>query len=206
MGMESVRAAWWHCFVASLSDGLLVLGIFAVGWVVLRQHAWFVHPGVWGYSVMMTTGLVISITIEWIAVHLLERWMYTAWMPRVPGLAVGLVPVLQMLILPPPTCFQTGVSHSCSRPASGRWSRTCSKNSETQRPFPPAATPRRGTRQGYSPEHEAGHGPARDMAGSRPAPQGLGRTRGLETESPAPGETGSHKPAHGTGQRWGTAE
>lgn len=101
VGMESFRAVWWHCFVASLGDGLLVLGIFAVGWVALRQHAWFVHPGVWGYSVMVTTGLVIGITMEWIAVHLLERWMYTAWMPRVPGLAVGLLPVLHMLILPP---------------------------------------------------------------------------------------------------------
>jgi hypothetical protein len=50
---------------------------------------------------MVTTGLVIGITIEWIAVHLLGRWMYTAWMPRVPVLAVGLVPVLQMLMLLP---------------------------------------------------------------------------------------------------------
>jgi hypothetical protein len=48
-----------------------------------------------------------------------------------------------------------------------------------------------------SPEHEAGRGPARDVAGSKPAPEGLDRTRGLETGSPAPGETGSHKPAHG---------
>ena len=50
---------------------------------------------------MLFRSLVIGITIEWIAVHLLGRWMYTAWMPRVPGLAVGLVPVLQMLMLPP---------------------------------------------------------------------------------------------------------
>jgi hypothetical protein len=101
MGMESFRAVWWHCFVASLGDGLLVLGIFAIGWLFLRRHTWFVHPGIQGYGIMVTTGLVIGITIEWIAVHLLGRWRYTAWMPRVPGLAVGLVPVLQMLMLPP---------------------------------------------------------------------------------------------------------
>jgi hypothetical protein len=101
MGMERFRAVWWHCFVASLGDGLLVLGIFAMGWLLLRQQRWFVHPGLWGYGVMMTTGLVIGITVEWVAVHVLGRWMYTAWMPRIPGLAVGLVPVLQMLLLPP---------------------------------------------------------------------------------------------------------
>ena len=100
-GMESFRAVWWHCFVASLGDGLLVLGIFATGWVILRRHTWFVHPGVAGYGVMVAAGLVIGVTVEWVAVHIFARWMYTAWMPRVPGLAVGLVPVLQMLVLPP---------------------------------------------------------------------------------------------------------
>ncbi len=101
VGMERFRAVWWHCFVASLGDGLLVLGIFAMGWLFLRQQRWFMHPGRLGYEVMLTTGLVIGITVEWVAVHRLGRWMYTAWMPRIPGLAVGLVPVLQMLLLPP---------------------------------------------------------------------------------------------------------
>ena len=101
VGMASLRATWWHCFVASLSDGLLVLGIFAIGWLVLRRHTWFVDPGAQGYAVMVMAGLVIGVTIEWVAVHLLGRWMYTARMPLVPGLDVGIVPVIQMLVLPP---------------------------------------------------------------------------------------------------------
>jgi hypothetical protein len=100
-GMESLRAMWWHCFVASLGDGLLVLSIFAAGWIALGRQRWFVHPGVQGYGVMWTTGLVIGLTIEWIAVYVLGRWMYTVQMPLVPGLAIGLIPVVQMLILPP---------------------------------------------------------------------------------------------------------
>jgi hypothetical protein len=101
VGMESFRAVWWHCFVASLGDGLLVLGIFVVGWLLLRERTWFVHPGARGYGVMVMIGLVIGVAIEWIAVHLLGRWMYTAAMPLVPGLDVGIVPVVQMLVLPP---------------------------------------------------------------------------------------------------------
>jgi len=100
-GMESFRTVAWHCFVASLGDGLLVLGIFATGFVVLRRHTWFVRPGVQDYGVMLMTGLMLGIAIEWIAVHRLGRWMYTAQMPLVPGLAIGAVPVAQMLILPP---------------------------------------------------------------------------------------------------------
>jgi hypothetical protein len=50
---------------------------------------------------MLMTELVLGIAIEWIAVHRLGRWMYTAQMPLVAGLAIGAVPVAQMLILPP---------------------------------------------------------------------------------------------------------
>ena len=99
-GMESFRAAWWHCFVASLGDGLMVLGIVAGGGVILRRPAWFLHPGAQGIIVMLMMGLVLGVTVEWVAVHVLQRWAYTARMPRVPGLDVGLVPVAQMLILP----------------------------------------------------------------------------------------------------------
>jgi hypothetical protein len=47
------------------------------------------------------TGFVMGVAIEWMAVHVLQRWTYTTHMPLVPGLDVGLVPVAQMLILPP---------------------------------------------------------------------------------------------------------
>jgi hypothetical protein len=38
-GMESLRAMWWYCFVASLGDGLLVLGILVAGWIALGRPA-----------------------------------------------------------------------------------------------------------------------------------------------------------------------
>lgn len=100
-GMQRLRIVWWHCFVASLGDGLLVLLIFAAGWMVLHRQDWFVSPGVRGYAVMLATGLVMSVSIEWIAVHIVGRWAYTERMPLVPGLGVGLLPILQMLVLPP---------------------------------------------------------------------------------------------------------
>jgi hypothetical protein len=92
---------WWHCLIASLGDGLLVLLIFAAGWTALHRQDWFVRPGVRGYVVMLAVGLMISVSIEWIAVHIMGRWAYTERMPLVPGLGVGIVPILQMLVLPP---------------------------------------------------------------------------------------------------------
>lgn len=101
VGMEGFRAIWWHCFVASLGDGLLVLLIFSAGWGTLRRHDWFGQPGVRGYIVMLAIGLAIGVSVEWVAVHIAGRWAYTAQMPLMPGLGVGIVPVAQMLVLPP---------------------------------------------------------------------------------------------------------
>lgn len=78
VGIESFSAMWWHCFVASLGDGLLVLLIFAVGWVALSREDWFVHPGIRGYVVILAVGLAIGISVEWVAVHIAGRWAYTA--------------------------------------------------------------------------------------------------------------------------------
>ncbi len=100
-GMYDTRLQWFHCFVASLGDGVLVLLIFAIGALVSRKQAWFERPGAKGYVLMLMSGAFIGILVEWIAVHVAQHWAYAASMPLVPGLAIGVVPVMQMLVLPP---------------------------------------------------------------------------------------------------------
>ena len=90
-----------HCIFPSLGDGVIVLLTFTVGWAVLRRSDWFDRPGLSGYALMIFTGLVIAVVVEWVAVYFIDRWSYTASMPQLPGLGVGLSPVLQMLVLPP---------------------------------------------------------------------------------------------------------
>jgi len=77
-----------------------MLLIYTAGWAVLRQRDWFVQPGGIGYAVMLLAGLVIGVSVEWLAVFIGNRWEYTARMPLIPLLGVGLVPVAQMLALP----------------------------------------------------------------------------------------------------------
>lgn len=100
-GHESWENMWWHCFVASLGDGLILWTMYAIGWIVFGRRDWFMRVGPREYAVMLASGLVVAIAIEWIAIHLLERWEYGPAMPLLPGLDLGLVPLLQMLILPP---------------------------------------------------------------------------------------------------------
>ena len=101
VGLEDWSSVWWHCFVAALGDGLLVGLIFLIGWITFRRFDWYVHPNSRTFGVMFVTGLIISIGIEWVAVHMLGRWAYTVDMPLLLGFDIGLVPILQMILLPP---------------------------------------------------------------------------------------------------------
>ena len=101
VGMDSFRVALWHCFIASIGDGLLVLLILALGWVTFGRPDWFVRPGMRGYLLMVLAGFVISVSVELIALRTMRGWIYTPRMPLVPVAGVGLAPVMQMLVLPP---------------------------------------------------------------------------------------------------------
>jgi hypothetical protein len=100
-GQDDFRTLLWHCLRAAGGDGILVLAIFAGGALVTRRPDWYVQPGRGGYLWMLCAGLFIGVVVEWLAVHVAGRWAYGARMPVVPGLRTGLVPVLQMLVLPP---------------------------------------------------------------------------------------------------------
>ena len=102
VGMAEYNArVFWHCFVASLGDGLMVLLIVAAGWITLGRPDWFIRPGVGGYLLMTTAGVFLAVFVEWAALHILHRWEYTRNMPTLPMVNIGLVPIAQMLILPP---------------------------------------------------------------------------------------------------------
>lgn len=99
-GMPPRTSLWWHCLVASLGDGALVLTIFAVVGMAVRRRDWFVRPGTRGYAAMLASGLALAVGIELLALRT-GRWSYTPSMPLFPWPQVGAVPVLQMLLLPP---------------------------------------------------------------------------------------------------------
>lgn len=80
---------------------MLVLLILVAGAGILGGLDWFRRPGAAGYAWMLVSGLVIAIAVEWTSVHILKRWSYKPAMPLLPGLEIGLLPVAQMLVLPP---------------------------------------------------------------------------------------------------------
>jgi len=101
VGTDGAEIASWLCFLASVADGLLVLLIFALGWITFSRWDWFKKPGVRGYLLILATGLAMSVGSEWVTVYGLRWWSYSPLMPLLPGLRVGFAPVAQMLVLPP---------------------------------------------------------------------------------------------------------
>lgn len=90
----------WHCFVASLGDGVIIGLIYGACAILFRDRDWYGRMSVARWGALLTVNLAVGISVEWVGLRL-HRWSYADAMPLVPGVAVGLVPVLQMLVLPP---------------------------------------------------------------------------------------------------------
>ena len=104
VGLEHYSAGvFWHCFIASLGDGVMVLLIVAAGWIIVKRINWWERPGIAGYGIMLSTGFLLAILVEWLGLQVLRRWEYSARMPLIPELRVGVAPIVQMLFLPPLT-------------------------------------------------------------------------------------------------------
>ena len=100
VGVE-LPAAMWHCFIAALGDGLLVLAIFAAVAIATGDMDWYVRPGMRGYTALAAAGLAVGFAVEWWGLHIARRWQYSDLMPVIPETGIGAAPVLQMLLLPP---------------------------------------------------------------------------------------------------------
>lgn len=55
------------------------------------------------YVVIVGMAVGVQVLIEWVMVYGFGRWGYDRVQPLVPGLGVGLLPVLQAVVLVPPT-------------------------------------------------------------------------------------------------------
>ena len=96
------EAAHWDatlvCLRASGGDALIGLAAYAVvAWPSGRL--WLAHSTLPRLGAFVGAGLLITIVIEWVSVHVLHRWAYAEGVPVVAG--IGLPPLLQWLLLPP---------------------------------------------------------------------------------------------------------
>ncbi len=105
MPFDNLRS-WLLCFRASLGDGVIILAIWALGFLIFRERYWFA-PGPESsqggrgarWAVLLAAGAIIAVAIEFHALGT-DRWAYSSLMPLVPHAEVGLSPFVQLLLLP----------------------------------------------------------------------------------------------------------
>ncbi len=83
----------------------MILIIYWTGWLVFREFQWILSPGLKGYLLIMAAGLILALFVEWNAVYWTKAWAYNEEMIIIPVLEVGLLPVLQMILVPPATAL-----------------------------------------------------------------------------------------------------
>lgn len=98
--MGSIAQASWRCFLASVGDGVMILGIHAAGCQLFRSRLWFRGASAGRIAFTIAVGALVGVAVEWWGLSI-GRWQYEPTMPRVPGLELALVPLLQMPILAP---------------------------------------------------------------------------------------------------------
>jgi len=105
-----------------LSGGLLMMAAIAGDVVIVMGVAFLAFqltgaaalnkPTVIGWGVLAGVGFLVGVVLEWIS-QVLRLWGYNPWMPTIPvlGYEVGLLPVLQITVLPAISVY----SSTCSR-------------------------------------------------------------------------------------------
>jgi len=90
-----------ECLPHIAADAVIGIVAFWAASAVERSRWWIIGPTPRGVGAFILTGLLVTVAAEWHAVYVAGRWAYAPAMPIVPGLRVGLLPVLQPTVLLP---------------------------------------------------------------------------------------------------------
>jgi hypothetical protein len=69
--------------------------------LVAGSRRWILKPSRGQILGFLCIGILITVGMEWLSTQVLHRWAYGPAMPVLPGLRVGLSPVLQWVVIPP---------------------------------------------------------------------------------------------------------
>jgi hypothetical protein len=103
-GFVSFLQHFWICFRATWGDLLFMSVIYAAIALIHRDFYWLVdraayaQAATWIIAILM--GILLAANFELWAVYVDNRWQYSASMPLIPVLQIGLTPVLQMIFIP----------------------------------------------------------------------------------------------------------
>ena len=89
-----------QCTLAAFGDVVILLVAFWIISLIAKSRHWIIHPKTTQVIGFIAIGMIITVILEAIAIHVFDRWQYAAVMPTLPMIGTGLTPILQWLIIP----------------------------------------------------------------------------------------------------------
>lgn len=98
------------CLQATLGDAAIMLLAHVTVAAVARRRRWMLAPSRYEVAGFIAVGVAITAVIEWMATRgrWAQTWAYSTEMPVIPGIEIGLSPLLQWAIVPPVALWFVG--------------------------------------------------------------------------------------------------
>jgi hypothetical protein len=97
----------WYRVHCTLGDTL----ILTIGYVLIsfyyKNLNWVCDSNVKHHAIFVLMGVVYTLFSEYINVYIKSSWSYSEYMPLLPYVNIGLIPLVQWVILPPVIVFIT---------------------------------------------------------------------------------------------------
>jgi hypothetical protein len=101
-GMADARHAdaVWLCTRAAFGDANIALLAYVLAALTIRSWRWPLSSSRLAPAAYIASGIAITVIIEHFATEVWNRWHYSDWMPVLPLLGTGVLPLLQWLLIP----------------------------------------------------------------------------------------------------------
>ena len=105
-----------HCTIGDI----IILSFFVGLWGgIKRGYHWFYNPGRNDYFAVSAMAMLYTAVSEYVNVYILNTWGYSDLMPVLPGIGIGIVPLVQWAILPAVVIKITKDHIRCIRESAG---------------------------------------------------------------------------------------
>ena len=88
------------CLQATLGDMVIALIAFWVASFLAGTRRWAAQPDRRSITAWLSTGVAITLAIEFYSTEVMVRWAYGSHMLRLPLIGTGIAPVAQWIVLP----------------------------------------------------------------------------------------------------------
>ena len=88
------------CLQATLGDMVIALIAFWATSFLAGTRRWAAQPNRRSIAAWLSSGVAITLAIEFYSTEVMARWAYSSSMPRLPLIGTGIAPLAQWIIVP----------------------------------------------------------------------------------------------------------